>query len=146
MRAPRLDILSEKDIFLDGQHLQDLTENGETISLTETIVNFQKTSTPNSDLHHIRFMARNGTLHSNKGPAYIVFHMNGNTPNIRRMNWCQYGELHNTKGPAALEFDSDGNTILVEYYLNHKRISLKYFEDPYKPTEEELFMMLMAEQ
>jgi len=140
MRAPQLDTINDKDIFLDGQHLDDLTENG------KTIVNFQTTSTSRSNLHHIRFMARNGVLHSTKGPAYIQFVKNGCNNQIVKQTWHDYGKLHNTKGPALIEYDNDGNVSVAEYYLNHKKVCSDYFKNPYYPTDEELFMMLLGEQ
>ena len=137
-KAPTIHIVDKDNIFINGDHINDIAERNEVV--------IHVTNTPNTPYYNIRFMKSHGVLHNVDNPAMVtaVAHDGGHI--VVRTSYNDYGMLHNVHGPSEVTYDHEGKATDVYYAMNHKRINhSKYLKDEYNPTMEEMFMMTLGE-
>ena len=137
---PTVEVLGRDDIFIDGNHIDDIASESNSVC--------HITDTPHSNQITIRFMADNGVLHrDDHGPVMITAIRNKDSYLVTRISYCDYGKIHNTDGPAEMTFNrTTGAMQSVLYAFNHKAINHDlYVKDPFNPTTEEMFMMVLGE-
>ena len=137
-KAPTIHIIDKDNIFINGDHINDIAERNEVV--------IHITNTPNSPYYNIRFMKPHGVMHNVDNPAMVtaVAHEGGHV--VVRTSYNDYGMLHNVKGPSEVTYDHEGKATDVYYALNHNRINhSKYLKDAYNPTMEEMFIMILGE-
>lgn len=130
--------VTQADIIIDGEHIQDIAEKTGTI---------HHVSIQPNDIEHtfiLRLFKENGVLHGQQYPGQITFVKNGDEFEIVKVAYFEHGKLHRADGPAIIEFWNNKPTH-CEYYLNHKKVKAeKYFKDPFNPKHEELFFFIMG--
>ena len=137
-KAPTIHIVDKDNIFINGDHINDIAERNEVV--------IHITNTHNSPYYNIRFMKPHGVLHTVDNPAMVtaVAHDGGHI--VVRTSYNDYGMLHNVHGPSEVTYDHEGKATDVYYAMNHKRINhSKYLKDQYNPTIEEMFIMKLGE-
>ena len=137
-KAPIVDIIDSDNIFINGDHINDIAERNDLI--------IHIANSPNSSIWNIRFMKSHGVMHNVDCPAHLTVNTLRGDHYVKRVSYIKYGLSHNESGPCEVIYNTMGNATEARYAINHKRINhSKYIKDPYNPTMEELFMMRLGE-
>ena len=137
-KAPTIDIIDDDNIFINGDHINDIAERNEVI--------IHIANSPNSSIWNIRFMKPHGVMHNIDCPAHLTVATIKGDHYIKRVSYIDYGMLHHIHGPAEITYNTLGNATSVYYAMNHNRINhSKYLKDEYNPTMKEMFIMILGE-
>ena len=137
-KAPIVDIIDKDNIFINGDHINDIAERNDLV--------IHIAHSPNSSIWNIRFMKPHGVMHNVDFPAHITITGFRGANSVKRVSYIKYGLSHNDSGPSQVTYNPEGEATSVYYSMNHYRINhSKYLKDEYNPTIEEMFIMKLGE-
>ena len=85
-KAPTIDIVDDDNIFINGDHINDIAERNEVV--------IHVANSPNSSIWNIRFMKPHGVMHNIDCPAHLTVATIKGDHYIKRVSYIDYGMLH----------------------------------------------------